>query len=186
MLSRRKIAFVMLMLVMLTGCRKEEPTQRAVDLRTALLSAQGCSFTAHIRADYGEKVYDFSLDADYASDKTTLTVTAPKEIAGISAVTDKDGTSLQFDGAELAMGKLANGLVSPILVPWILGQCWTGEYISCAGKDAELYRVTYLKGYDEEELQVDTWLDEDDIPVYAEIFYGDTRCITVQIENFQM
>lgn len=182
----KKIAALVLILMMLTGCGKQEPTQRAVDMRTALLAAQGCSFTAHIRADYGEKVFDFSLDADYSPEKTVLTVTAPKEIAGISAVTDKDGTSLRFDGAELAMGKLANGLISPILVPWILGQCWTGEYISCAGKDAELYRVTYLKGYDEEELQVDTWLDGEDIPVYAEIFYGDVLCITAQIENFQM
>ena len=185
-MSCKKIAALVLMLVMLTGCGKEEPTQRAVNLRTALLSAQGCSFTAHVRADYGERIYDFSLDADYSPEKTTLTVTAPEEIAGISAITDKSGTSLQYDGMELAMGKLANGIVSPILIPWILGQCWTGEYISCAGRDGELYRVTYLKGYDEEELQVDTWLDGDDIPVYAEIFHQDARCITVQIENFQM
>ena len=185
-MSRTRIVAVLLSLLLLVGCGKKVPSQKALDFRTSLLASESCSFTAKVRADYGEKLYDFTLRAEYASDETRLTVQAPEEIAGISAVVSKDGTKLEFDDIELDFGKLANGYVSPVTVPWLLGQCWAGEYISCAGADGDLYRVTYLRGYDEEELTVDTWFDADGVPVYAEVSYGGQRCITVQVEDFQM
>ena len=67
----------------------------------------------------------------------------------------------------------------------LLGQCWTNAYISCSGADGELERVTYLDGYEDEEVSVDTWLDEAGLPVYAEISYDGKRCLTLQISEFR-
>lgn len=186
-MPRRKWPIIVMLLLCLVGCsRKEAPAQNALDFRTALTQAQGCSFVAEVRADYGEKLYDFTLEATYTPEETTLTVTAPQAIAGISAVVTNDGAKLKFDGMELDFGELANGYVSPVSVPWLLGQCWLEEYISAAGSDGDLERVSYLRGYDDEELNVDTWFSKGGIPVYAEVLYGDTRCLTIQIKDFEM
>lgn len=185
-MHKNRLVIFVLVLLLLTGCgKKKEPTQKALDFRTNLLQTEGCSFTAKIHADYGEKFYDFTLEAVCSSEETKLTVIEPAVIEGISATVTKDGTKIEFDGAALDFGKLANGHVSPVLVPWLLAQCWTAEYISCAGADKDLYRVTYLRGYDDAQLSVDTWFNEESIPVYAEIVYNDVRCITADIEDFQ-
>lgn len=184
---RKCVPFLMLFLMFFTGCGKgKDPMQQALDFRTGLMGAEKCSFTAKIRADYGEKLYDFTLEAVCGQEETRLTVREPEEIAGISAVVTGDGAKLEFDGVELDFGKLANGYVSPLSVPWLLAQCWKGEYISMAGSDGELYRVTYLRGYEDAELTVDTWFTADGLPIHGEVLYDDVRCITVEIEDFQM
>ena len=183
---RRQWILVCLCLL-LTGCagKQSRSDQEALDFRTALLNQAGCSFTARLQADYGEKVYAFSMDCQWSEEQTRLMVTEPASIAGIAAVVSEDGTQLAFDGVELDFGELANGYVSPVTVPWLLAQCWMGEYIAWTGADGDQTRVTYLRGYEDKELTVDTWFS-DGIPAYAEISYDGARCITAELMHFQM
>ena len=185
-MTRKRVLVLLMLIFCLSGCGKAgEPTQKALDFRTKLMETRGCSFTADITADYGDRLYTFTVAAVFAQEQTQLSVVAPEEIAGITAKVSDDGAKIEFDGVELDFGKLANGYVSPVSVPWLLGQCWIGEYIAYAGADKDLERVTYLKGYHEEELTLDTWLSQDGIPVYAEVFYGGERCLTIEIRDFQ-
>lgn len=182
----RKMLAVLMILVCLTGCGKTgEPTQKALDFRTKLMQSEGCTFTADITASYAERVYSFTVDAVYSPEETTLTVVSPEEIAGISATVTEDGAKLEFEDVELDFGKLANGYVSPVSVPWLLGQCWIGEYISHAGADGDLERVTYLRGYHDAEVTLDTWLSQEGTPVHAEVIYDGVRCLTIEIRDFQ-
>ena len=160
--------------------------QKALDFRTSLIEAEQCRFTAQIAANYPQRIFEFTLDVVWTPKQTTLTVVEPAEICGISATVSEDGTSIQFEDVELDFGKLANGYISPVCTPWLLGQCWVGEYISAAGNDAELTKVSYLRGYHEAQLAVDTWLTQQGIPVHAEVFYDDEKCLTVEIQDFQM
>ena len=171
----------------LAGCSaSEEPsTQHAIDFRTALMEAEGCRFTADVTADYGDKVYVFSLQSETVDGETTLQVLSPESIAGIRATISADGAELEFDSVALEFGKLANGYVSPVSAPWLLEQCWQGAYIAYAGADEEHERVTYLQGYQEEELSVDTWF-LDQTPVYAEVVWNDVRCLQIEIKDFQL
>ena len=43
--------------------------------------------------------------------------------------------------------------------------------------------MTWLKGYNDEELGIDTWFEEK-IPVYAEVSYDGKRVITIRIQDF--
>ena len=180
-----KKLLVVLSCMLLTGCAgKRDPTQDALDFRTKLMEAGGCSFEAAVTAHYPDKAYTFSLDCAYDDGRTTLTVTAPESISGITAYVENGTAQLEFDGTILEFGELANGYVSPVAAPWLLAQCWIGEYIAYAGPDGDQQRITYLRGYDDEELSVDTWLSED-IPVYAEITYDGTRCLAITISDYQ-
>lgn len=174
-------------LLILAGCSADtSPVQEALDFRTELMEAGACSFTAAVTADYGDRVYAFTMESRTTDLATELEVVEPSSIAGICAQVDASGTEVLFDGAALEFGQLANGYVSPITVPWLLVQCWQQAYIDCSGPDGDLERVTYLRGYEEEQLAVDTWLDSAGVPVYAEIYYEGVRCITVEIEDFQL
>lgn len=157
--------------------------QKALDFRTRLLESGGCQFSCMVRADYGERVYDFALDCSYDGEDGKLTVTAPENIAGITAVVDGDDASLEFEGLSLRYGELANGHLAPLTIPWLLGSTWAEDYISLVGTEEEKTRITYLKGYHEEEITIDTWL-RDTIPVCAEISYDGRRVLTINIENF--
>lgn len=185
-MSWKKLPACVILLLTVAGCgTKAAPTQAALTLRTELLEAGGCTFQAIVGADCGERVYSFTVDCRYTTDGAAeLTVLQPEELTGIAATVAADGLSVEFDGAELDFGPLAGGNVSPITACQVLGRSWTGGYIDSGGADGALERVTYLDGYGEAALTVETWLD-DGRPVYGEITYENTRCLTVQLTDFR-
>lgn len=177
---------MMLLPMLLCSCgAKNDELQTALDFRAALLEAGGCSFTADVEADYGDRLYDFTLSCSYDGDDGSLTVTAPESIAGISAVV-RDGTSvLEFDGAALEFGPLANGFPSPLVLPWLLGSAWSEDYIARAGMDGDRVMVTWLKGYNDEELTIQTWFTRQ-IPVRVEVVSAGRRVLTAELDDFSL
>lgn len=178
-----------IMLLILTGCggASRNPAQKALDLRTALLEAGGCGFTAKIEADFGDRVYPFSVSCEYTvGQEAKIAVLEPEEIAGITATVSDTGAKVDFDGMALDFGVLAKGNVSAMEAAWCLAQCWSGAYISTAGADGELHRITYLEGYGDGELTVDTWLGSTGSPIRGEIAYDGVRCLTLDISQFQL
>lgn len=185
-MSWKKLLTLLCCLLFLSGCAlKGDPTQKALDFRTSLMAANGCTFTADVTANYEDRIYQFTLACDYLEGETNLEVLAPETIAGIKAHVKNGETRLEFEDVLLEFGKLANGYVSPVAVPWLLVQCWIGEYIAYAGSDGDQHRVTYLRGYNDEELAVDTWL-QNGVPAYAEVAYDNVKCLSVIISDFQM
>ena len=182
----KKLLALFSCMLLLTGCSKNrDPVQGALDFRTALMEAGGCSFTAEVTAHYEDRLYTFTMTCVSDEEGTRLAVTEPEILSGITAAVASDGTKLEFDGAILDFGSMSGGRVSPVEAPWILATSWTGAYISCAGPDGEQERVTYLRGYDEEELTVDTWL-LDGVPTYGEVSCDGVRWLAVSISDFQM
>lgn len=174
----------MLTCLIIAGCQKEETTmQTALDFRTELLSAGGCHFLCDVQADYGEKVYSFSLDCEYDGEDARLTVLQPENISGISATVHGEDATVEFDGISLQFGELAKGKVAPLSIPWLLGSAWTKDYISYSGQDGEHVRLTCLKGYDDNEITIDTWLS-DGIPVNVEVSYDGQRVLSATIREF--
>ena len=58
----KRITALIIVLVMLSGCTgKREEMDRVMGLRAELLGSEGCSFTAHLTADYGDEIYEFTL-----------------------------------------------------------------------------------------------------------------------------
>ena len=89
----KKIWILCCLVLCLTACgEKSQPTQKALDFRTGLMEAGGCSFTAVVTADYGDKVYPFTLDCSYTGDSARLQVLEPESIAGIAATVTEDST----------------------------------------------------------------------------------------------
>ena len=94
---RRMISCVLMMTLLLTGCGKgnaDNPDEFAALIRAEYLSLNSWSAVAELSADYGEQVFDFTVNASWEREgDTVLTVTEPDLIAGITARI-RDGESL--------------------------------------------------------------------------------------------
>lgn len=160
--------------------------QEALDFRAAVLSAKGCEFTASMTANYGDKAFQFALSCICDNeDGCRITVTEPASIANITGTIQNGTMEVEFDGMTLDFGELADGHVIPLAAPEILAACWRGEYISATGCDGDMIRVTYLKGYDDEEVTVDTYFSGGE-PVKCELSYDGKTVVSALITNFSL
>lgn len=181
----KKLAVIFLCLFLLTGCiGNNEELERAMGLRAKLLSGS-CGFDTEITADYGDQLYTFSVSCTGdSSGMLTFTVTAPDTIAGIAGSISNGAGKLTFDDTALEFPLLADGQVTPVSAPWLLLKTLQGGYLTSAGMDGELLRLTIDDSYEEDALQLDIWLGRDDKPVRAEILYDGRRILTLTVNNF--
>ena len=96
------------------------------------------SATAEITADYGQRVYEYTLTVSWQKDgETVLTVVEPENIAGITARIGNGSARLEYDGASLETGLLSGDGLSPMdAVPAILEGVLTGYIAECGFEDA--------------------------------------------------
>lgn len=187
---KRFLCVVVLICFVFSSCSQnssDQSMQDAIDFRTSLMAAEGCTFQAQVSADYGERVYEFTLGCEFVPEgEARLTVLSPDMISGVSAVIGPDGTNIEFDGAVLDFGTMANGRVAPMALPWLLGRAWCSEYIRSAGRDGDQILITCLMGYGEDEVVIETWLSDDRVPVRCDISYDGQRCIAASISDFRL
>lgn len=174
-------------LLLLTGCAgKEAELDRAMELRAKLLGSC-CTFDAEITADYGNSIQTFRVYCEgNAQGDLGFSVTAPESILGITGRIEKGEGELSFQDTALAFPLLAEEQLTPVSSPWIFWNTLRGGYLTAAGMEDNLLRLTIDESYEEDALTVDIWLDEADSPIRAEILYDGRRILTLTIENFQI
>lgn len=184
-MQKAKTIFCMLLLVLLPGCTSGEKTlEPAILFRADLLNAAGCSFSAQVSADFGDLVYEISMDCVVSDGTTSVTVTSPDTLSGITAHIANETGTVTFDEVALDFGVLQDGNFAPMAAPGIVAQCWQTAYIAAAGEADGSYCVTYEQGYQDEKITVDTWF-ADQIPQYAELRNGEKCLVKMTISNFQ-
>lgn len=127
----------MIMLLLLTACGftgGNEAEQMAQDIRDSYLEMTNCTSTIDVVADYGQRVYNYTMDMTWAQEgEMVLTITAPESIAGIT-VRGVDGESfLTYDDIQVETGPLYQGGMSPVdAVPTFLYQAREGFIARCS------------------------------------------------------
>ena len=182
-----KILAVILVLLMLTGCEGQDAQlDRAMSLRAKLL-ASSVSFDAEITADYGDQVHTFSVYCQGDSKGNLgFRVTAPETIADITGRIDAGEGELIFRDTVLAFPLMAEDQLSPVSAPWIFYMTLRGGYLTAAGMEGDLLRLTIDDSYEDDALTVDIWLDGQDNPIRAEIVHDGRRILTLTLHNFQI
>jgi len=183
----RKTAWLLTLVLLFTGCSgKREELDRAMKLRTSLLAGD-CSFDVEITADYGDELYAFAVSCRGDSrGNLAFTVTSPETIAGITGVIEQGEGKLTFENTVLAIPLLADGQLTPVSAPWILLKTLQGGYLTAAGMEEDLLRLTVQDSYAEDALQLDIWLDREDMPVRADVLYDGRRILAMKVTNFQI
>lgn len=181
---RLKRVWILWICLLLCGCKdSEKDMDAALSLRSAILQAERCTFTANITADYGDMVYNFSLDCTVDGDgNVSFVVTAPETIAGITGKITADGGNLTFDDTVLYIPMLTDDQITPVSCPWILMKTLRSGYItSCADG-----RVTIDDSYADDALTLDISLGSDGMPASADIFWKNRRILTIEVVSFTL
>lgn len=184
-MSVKKVFCIICVLLCLTGCAGEDSMDRALALRSRFQQSGGCTFQAEITADYGQTLHTFVLDciADPMG-SVGFTVVSPESISGITGEISVEGGKLTFDDKVLAFQTLAQGQINPVSAPWVIMRCLSAGYLTAAGEEEELLRLSINDSYEQDALHTDIWLDKNDLPVYGEILWEGRRILSVKVENF--
>lgn len=135
-MRKRTVCALMMTLCLLAACGGEAGTgnntdELALDIRADYLSMSGCTARMDVTADYGERVYTYTLDLSYQKDgDTTLAVVAPEEVAGVTARLSGEETFLEFDGVSLETGPLDDAGLSPLSAAPALLRCAREGFIA--------------------------------------------------------
>lgn len=173
--------------VFLCGCAAGNDPDRAMALRKTLLKSEEVTFTAEITADYGDKLYTFTLDCTGNNEGAlSFQVSAPESISGITGGISNAKGRLQFDEEVLAFPLIADDLMSPVSAPWVLYEALRSGYITSAQRDGENLALTISYPYGDEKLSLDVWLNPENKPVRGEILKDGRRYLTVDVSNFAM
>ena len=180
-----KFIGILLAVLILSGCgSKDAELERAMALRATLLTSS-VTFDAEITADYGSEIHTFSVYCEGDNQGNLgFRVTAPESIADITGRIEAGEGKLTFRDTVLAFPLLAEDQLSPVSSPWIFYTTLRSGYLTSAGMEENLLRLTIDDSYEEDALTVDIWLDEQDTPIRSEILYDGRRILTLKIENF--
>lgn len=182
----KRLLGLILCVILFAGCGKTEgDLDVALRFRQRLLSGAGCKFSSEITADYGDIIYQFSMDCQ--ADKQgnlSFSVNAPESISGITGAITDVGGHLTFEGTALAFAPIADGQVTPVTAPWLfLKTLRSGYIVSCGAVDGGTY-LQIDDSYKDRALHLDIWLDENELPVRGEILWEGRRVLSITVKDF--
>ena len=107
--------------------------QLALDIRGERLETAGCTAQLELTADYGQRVYTYGIDLSWQREgETVLTITAPENVAGITARILEGESALEYDGVRVETGPLDGSGMSPVdAVPVLLDYAEAGFIAAC-------------------------------------------------------
>ncbi len=182
---RWKVAVALLIAFLLCGCKQAgKPLDNAISLRNKILESNGCSFMATVTADYGEKLYVFSMDCTCDKEGNLIfSVTKPDSIAGITGKISALGGALTFDDKVLAFQTIADGQITPVTAPWLFIKTLRSGYMNGCTEDREGYWISVDDSYHEDALRLNIFV-ENNSPVSSEVFWEGRRVISIAVEHF--
>ncbi len=181
----KRFAAVFLILLTLCGCKNNSAIDKAVQMRESILQAKGCKFESQITADYGDKLYTFTMNCEAdATGRVNFSVIEPESISGISGHITAEGGNLTFDDEVLAFEMIADGQVTPVSAPWLFIRTLRSGYIKgCATTDEGMH-IQIDDSYKEDAMHVDIYTDKNETPIRAEFLWRGKRILSMDIEKF--
>ena len=111
----RALLPLLILPLLLSACGGDDDNDLVLSLREDFQAMETWSGQAEITADYGQRVYAYSVSFTGSREEgTVLTITAPEEVAGINATARQGQTWLEYDGMRLETGPLDESGLSPM------------------------------------------------------------------------
>ena len=142
----RKLLLCVPMILLLAGCSPSKVSRAeelALGLRGEYLEMTACSAHLKVTADYGQRVYEYEMDAALEGEEMELTLTAPETVAGMTARFDGEAGTLEYDGVWVETGTLdGEGLTPVSAFPAMVAAARSGYITACALEEEDtLLRV---------------------------------------------
>lgn len=139
----KRLLFLPMMLLLLTGCGGGQDDQgaeaQAVAIRGEYLAMTSYSLQAQVNADYGQRVYDFTLSVTWDGEETAVVIREPEMLAGVTARIDGDEGTLEYEDLSLETGFLDDNGLSPVSALPTLMEAARSQYMDrCTLTDGTL------------------------------------------------
>ena len=160
-------ALMMTLLLVLTGCEGQGRPAPEARARQHYAGLTGFSAQGEIRADYGDKVYEFEVSVVGDLTSGTLKVTAPASVAGTSFTWMEGAGAVTYGEITLETGALSPDGLSPVdALPVVLQSLSAGTTVTACRETLEGEEVLFWElappNLTAEESTVLVWLDRQD------------------------
>lgn len=129
----KRLLFLPMMLLLLAGCGGQENENgaeaQAVAIRGEYMAMTSYSLQAQVNADYGQRVYDFTLSVTWDGEETTVAIREPEMLAGVTARITGDEGTLEYEDLSLETGFLDDDGLSPVSALPALMEAACSQYI---------------------------------------------------------
>lgn len=181
----KRVCVCLILCCLLIGCGQNIGLEKSLMLREEISKGKGFRFQCTITADYVDSFRTFQLDCTVNSDGDVMfTVISPDSISGISGIVDGHEGKLTFDSHILSFPLLADGLLSPVSMPWIVIEALRGGYIRSSAEEDPLIKVTFDDTFSGQTLQVAAWIQGDLKLDHCEIIWEGRRILSMTVESF--
>jgi hypothetical protein len=182
----KRLLFIFLFLFIFAGCTNtEENMDRAIAFRQMLLKCNGCQIECELTADYGDILYQFSLNCESDNRGNVLfTVSAPESIAGITGSISSSGGNIKFDDTLLGFPILSEDLPTPLSAPWLFITGLRSGYIRASNIDDGKLIMTIADTYEEDPIIMNIHFDKQECPAFCEFIWNGRRILSMEINSF--
>lgn len=138
----------MILLLLLCACGGGNGDNDLIlDIREDFQTMDSWSGEMDLTADYGQRVYEYTVSfAGSREEGTALTIEAPEEASGVTAVAKEGQTWLDYDGVRLETGPLDEAGLTPMdALPALLSDLESGTVAETGTEtdgERELLRLT--------------------------------------------
>lgn len=138
----------MILLLFLCACGGgSDDNDLVLDIRADFQAMDSWSGVMDVTADYGQRVYEYTVSfTGSRGEGTALTIEAPEEATGITAVAREGQTWLDYDGVRLETGPLDEAGLTPMdALPALLTDLESGTIAEVGTEtdgQTELLRLT--------------------------------------------
>ena len=174
--------------LLLVSCSSTE--EKTVDLRQPYRDMDGCRMEAAVTCTQFDRVWTAVLACDYIPEgETRVEVIAPDHIAGVTAVLQGDGVTLEYEDLCLDAGTLSSQKLSPAAcLPRLMSalrEGWLLEDNEETWGEVPCRRLSLDQtGTDGGKIVSTVWLREDGTPLRGEIGVEGEIILTAEFTDF--
>ena len=187
---RRFLIPALVISLLLTGCgeRGAAVQRRVEEQREKTANAEEIKFTADITANFGNEVFNCTLDCCAGTDTVTAEVTAPESVAGIRVRITDGKTALEYGEISLGVGAAGTTGISPVsAVPLLISALRSGFLQRCWTEREEDRELVVAELYVTDEAALTVWYEEETMtPVHCEFSQDGSTVLRCEIRDFSM
>ena len=172
----------LMMTLLLAGCGGEKEAKEFENWRWQVTEAGAISLSAEIIWQQPDAAAEYAGEIKRSRGETTVTVTAPETIRGVTFRTSGEGRALEYAGVLLELSPGREDVLSPCAAGELLFRALEEGTLLCTGR-AEGYRTAELETSGGEKVAL--WRTEDGVPVYAEIGRDGAAELIVRISRWE-
>ena len=187
---RKALLFAPMLMLLLTACGGGKEKDPGTVLQQQYAAVAEATMEADVTCHYEGEERTYTLLCAYTPEKSTITVMAPDNLAGISATLEGEELTLSYDDISLDAGSYSAAAISPVAaLPKLMAAASAG-YLTEQSEETVGERSCLRLAFDlseEEGTRYTTWFDQETLlPLQSEISVDGAVVFEVAWSRFEV